>query len=267
MRVVSLVPSTTETLLAWGIVPVGVTRFCEHPELPQVGGTKNPNISAVVELRPDLVVMCHEENRAVDAEALRNAGLAVHDIAPASVAEVPAALVALADAVGVDGVDLPDMPGSTAAVSPAGAAASPGSEDSPDLPGGRRPEPLGLRAFVPIWRRPLMTINATTYGSSVLEAIGVTNVFGPDGVGEPGDAARYPVVELTEAAARRPDLVLAPSEPYSWKPAHLEELAGVAPVVPVDGQDLFWWGVRTASALSRLHDAIATAIAARLGQG
>ena len=43
-RVVSLVPSVTETLLAWGVTPVAVTRFCEVPGLPTVGGTKNPDV-------------------------------------------------------------------------------------------------------------------------------------------------------------------------------------------------------------------------------
>ena len=37
VRVVSLVPSVTETLLAWGIVPVACTRFCEQPSLPRCG--------------------------------------------------------------------------------------------------------------------------------------------------------------------------------------------------------------------------------------
>ena len=46
-RVVSLVPSVTESLLAWGLEPVAVTRFCEHPELPAVGGTKNPDLEAI----------------------------------------------------------------------------------------------------------------------------------------------------------------------------------------------------------------------------
>ena len=78
MRVVSLVPSATETLLAWGIEPVAVTRFCEQPDLPQVGGTKDPDLAAIVALAPDLVVLCEEENRAADAEALVAAGLAVH---------------------------------------------------------------------------------------------------------------------------------------------------------------------------------------------
>ena len=39
MTVVSLVPSVTETLIAWGIEPVG-TRFCERPEIENVGGRK-----------------------------------------------------------------------------------------------------------------------------------------------------------------------------------------------------------------------------------
>ena len=52
-RVVSLVPSVTETLLAWGIAPVACTRFCEQPDLPQVGGTKDPDVAAIIDLAPD----------------------------------------------------------------------------------------------------------------------------------------------------------------------------------------------------------------------
>ena len=75
MRVVSLVPSVTETLLAWGVEPVAVTRFCEQPALRAVGGTKDPDIGAIVALAPDLVVVNDEENRREDAEALGAAGL------------------------------------------------------------------------------------------------------------------------------------------------------------------------------------------------
>jgi len=45
-RVVSLVPSATETLLALGVVPVACTRFCEQPALPTVGGTTGKTASA-----------------------------------------------------------------------------------------------------------------------------------------------------------------------------------------------------------------------------
>ncbi len=77
-RVISLVPSVTETLLAWGVTPVAVTRFCEAPGVPTVGGTKNPDVKAITALSPDLVVMDKEENRADDANALQASGLTVH---------------------------------------------------------------------------------------------------------------------------------------------------------------------------------------------
>jgi hypothetical protein len=47
---------------------------------------------------------------------------------------------------------------------------------------------------------------------------------------------------------------------YAFKPIHLEAFRPVAPVVEVDGQDLFWWGIRTPIARRRLHTAIAAAL-------
>jgi ABC-type Fe3+-hydroxamate transport system substrate-binding protein len=91
-----------------------------------------------------------------------------------------------------------------------------------------------------------MSLAGGTYGSSLLATIGVDNVF--------ADADdRYPTVTLGEARARRPDVVLAPSEPYPFRERHVPLLAEVAPVVLVDGQDLFWWGVRTPAAAERLR--------------
>jgi ABC-type Fe3+-hydroxamate transport system substrate-binding protein len=222
MRVVSLVPSVTETLLAWGIEPAAVTRFCEHPELPNVGGTKNPDVAAIVALAPDLVVMDDEENRLADAEALRAAGLAVHATHVRSLPDVAASLVSLAAAVGAPEpkVVLPD------------------------------PVPARRRAFVPIWRRPWMSFNRETYGAAVLGGLGIDSVFADH-------HDRYPTVTLDDVAATRPDLVLAPSEPYPFAERHLDELRGLAPDVRlVDGQDLFWWGARTPAALDRLRVAL-----------
>jgi len=220
-RVISLVPSVTETLLAWGVTPVACTRFCEQPDLPHVGGTKDPDVAGIVELRPDLVVLCVEENRREDADALTEAGVATAALSIDGVADVAPALRMLAGLVGVDpdGVEEADT---TAAV-------------------GER-----LRAFVPVWKRPWMSLAGGTYGSSLLASVGVDNVF--------ADADdRYPTVTLEDARARRPDVVLAPSEPYPFRERHVPLLAEVAPVVLVDGQDLFWWGVRTPAAAERLR--------------
>ena len=218
MRIVSLVPSATETLSAWGIEPVACTRFCERPDLRHVGGTKNPDIDAIVETRPDLVVLDRHENRREDAEALVAAGLDIVALEVDSLDGLPAQLGLLAAAVG----------------------AAPYEFELPVLP------PVGGTVFVPIWRRPWMTIGRGTYASSLLAALGSVNVF--------ADAATdYPEVTLAEAAARAPEVVLVPSEPYVFSDGHLAELAVVAPPVRVDGQDLFWWGARTPSAMQRLH--------------
>ena len=50
--------------------------------------------------------------------------------------------------------------------------------------------------------------------------------------------------------------MIVPSEPYEFRPEHLDELRRIAPVVEVDGQDLFWWGARTPAALKRLASAL-----------
>lgn len=81
LRVVSLVPSLTEAVAATapGLL-VGVTDWCTRPAdltAARIGGTKNPDVAAIVALRPDLVVANEEENRAPDLDALRDAGIEV----------------------------------------------------------------------------------------------------------------------------------------------------------------------------------------------
>jgi ABC-type hemin transport system substrate-binding protein len=222
VRVVSLVPSVTETLLAWRVDVVACTRFCEQPTLTHVGGTKDPDLDAVVALAPDVVVMDREENRREDAEELAARGVPLHVTDVVHVDEVASALDALAARLGVD----------------------PGRVEAPPI----HPVVNRRRAFVPIWRRPWMALGPATYGASLLARLGVDVVT-------PQPHERYATVEMDDVAALRPDLVLAPSEPYPFGDRHLAELAAALPgssVVAVDGRDLFWWGVRTPGALSRL---------------
>jgi len=228
-RVVSLVPSASETLLALGVVPVAVTRFCEQPGIPTVGGTKNPDVGAIVALHPDLVVVNDEENRLVDVTALTAAGVRVHDMSPRTVDAVPAAVDALAVAIG---------------------ARLPHLSIGPPFAVGRERR----RAFVPVWRRPWMTMNSDTYGASVLAHIGVDCLFAdhPD---------RYPTVTIDAVVASAPDLVVLPTEPYAFTARHAHELRAAVPsardIEIVDGRDLFWWGIRTPGALGRLRARVA----------
>jgi ABC-type hemin transport system substrate-binding protein len=234
-RVVSLVPSATETLIALGHVPVACTRFCEQDGIPTVGGTKDPDIERIVALAPDLVVVNDEENRREDADALVDAGLALHSMSPRSVDEVGRAVSELAVRVGAP-----------------------------------VPSPFGLREWdaylrstehvsrrrvvVLIWRRPWMTMTRDTYGASLLEVLGWEN--GPGAQIEGAD--RYPAVTLEQVADLGTDLVLLPNEPYPFSERHLAEVrAGAlnARVALADGRDLFWWGIRTPGAIDRLSRA------------
>ena len=116
VRIVSLVPSVTETLTAWDRVPIACTRFCERPDLEHVGGTKNPDIARIEELRPDLVVMDAEENRREDYDALVDRGLAVCVVHIRSLADVNSSMDELALQGRCDVA--PDRAGRTGAHSP-----------------------------------------------------------------------------------------------------------------------------------------------------
>jgi ABC-type Fe3+-hydroxamate transport system substrate-binding protein len=214
----------TETLLALGVVPIACTRFCEQPGLPTVGGTKDPDVAAIVALAPDLVVVNDEENRREDADALAGAGLTVHPMSPRAVSDVGPAVSALARAVGRDAPDV-------------------------ELPASRHARG---RAIAFVWRRPWMTQAADTYGASVLAHLGWS-----DPVVDTGD--RYPVTDLDAVAALAPDLVVLPSEPYPFRERHRAEVLGTMPaarVELVDGRDLLWWGIRTPAALTRLASVV-----------
>ena len=222
-RVISLVPSLTETLLALGITPIACTRFCEQPSLVHVGGTKDPDVPAIIELRPDVVLMDREENRREDAEALTEAGVNVVSTHVTSVGDVAEVLADL-----VRQFDIEQLP--------------------PDRSGNPPVATPLRRAFIPIWRRPWMTLSEGTYGSSLLAWIGIVNVFA-------GHPMTYPTVQLDDVALAKPDLVLLPSEPYPFKTRHADEISSVVPGAEIrfiDGQDLFWWGVRTRGAAQRL---------------
>ena len=223
MRVVSLVPSSTETLRALGVDPVACSRFCEQPDLPHVGGTKNPDIDAIRELKPDVVVLDRQENRREDAEALDAAGLRVW---ASDVDDVAAALDVVDDLAELVGVDTPERP----AVGPT------------------VPDPLPV--LVPIWRRPWMAIGGATYGASLLRRLGFAVVTG-------ADDPRYPEVDFEAVRGEAPVAVLVPSEPYEFRDEHLGELRSAVPgarVLRVDGRDLFWWGARTHGAMTRLDE-------------
>lgn len=214
-RVVSLVPSLTETVAATAPqLLVGVTDWCTHPaELTaaRIGGTKNPRLGDVMALRPDLVLVNTEENRAPDIEALQRAGVPVW---VTDYTTVPTALDGLADLLSALGLGRPDWL--------SGAEAAWGQQWK-----GER-----CTALVPIWRRPWMAVGRDTFAGDMLRRLGVDNVLADH-------TERYPRVALDSLPAH--DLVVLPDEPYQFSATDGPE-AFNAPARLVSGRHLTWYG-------------------------
>lgn len=103
-RIVSLLPSLTETVCELGQCArlVGVDRYSNYPSsvqaLPELGGGLDPNIEAIVALRPDVVLMA-TSSRAADR--LQSLGLQVVALEPRTHADVQRVMLKLGVLLGV----------------------------------------------------------------------------------------------------------------------------------------------------------------------
>ncbi len=221
-RVVSLVPSITEGLAAARpAAVVGATDWCTHPpdlDVVRVRGTKNPDRAAVEAARPDLVVANQEENRELDVQRLRDAGVPVWVTRIETVDDAFASLGRLfTDALGWG--------------EPTWLA------DARQLWSAPAPAPRG-RVAVPIWRDPWMVVGPRTFTADLLRRLGweVTT-------GLAGDAhERYPHVDVTDLHTSDVDLVLLPDEPYVFSPDDGPEAFTSVPTRLVSGRLLTWYG-------------------------
>jgi len=228
-RIVSLVPSLTEALAV--TVPerlVAATDWCTHPsglELPRVRGTKNPDRRAIEALAPDLVVANQEENRRLDVERLRAAGIPVWVTAIESVDEALRSLRRLFTEVLA--VDEPQW---------LRTAAEQWSRPVPQPP---------IDVAVPVWRDPWMVVGPRTFTGDLLSRLGLRNIFD-------GGSARYPQVSPDEILAAGPDLVLLPDEPYVFTADDGPEAFPGLRTVLVPGRQLTWYGPSLATARADL---------------
>jgi iron complex transport system substrate-binding protein len=103
-RIVSLLPSLTETVCELGQCArlVGVDRYSNFPAslsaVPKVGGGLDPNIEAIVALKPDVVLMA-TSSRA--GERLRSLGMKVVALEPKTHADVQRVMLKLGQVLGV----------------------------------------------------------------------------------------------------------------------------------------------------------------------
>jgi ABC-type Fe3+-hydroxamate transport system substrate-binding protein len=244
-RIISLVPSLTEALFAFGLEQeiMGVTRFCVEPRRgvagkTRVGGTKAVDIAKIKALEADLVIASAEENSPADMAQLIDHGCPVFVTMAASVQSAIDLLRQLATITGTTVAARPIIEGAKEALAFVQAAAA----------GLER-----LRVFCPIWRNPYMTCSRATYMADVIAVCGGRNVFDER-------PERYPKVELAEMAALDPQVILLPSEPYRFTKRHKADFRAFAEVTAVqnghifliDGRMLTWYGPRIARSLSEV---------------
>jgi ABC-type Fe3+-hydroxamate transport system substrate-binding protein len=235
-RVVSLVPSLTESVAVTRPEALaGATTWCTHPadlDVPRVRGTKNPDLAAIAALRPDLVLVNQEENRRVDVERMRAAGIAVWVTVIRTLDEAIASLRRMF-AAGL-GWEEPSW---------LGAAELAWRDPAP---------PPRATAVIPVWRDPWMVVGSGTFTGDVASRLGLDNVYADD----PG---RYPHVTLDDALARRPELAVLPDEPYAFSAGDGPEMFPGQRVALVEGRSLTWYGPSLVTAREVLAAQLATA--------
>ena len=238
-RVVSLVPSLTETLfdIGAGAALAAITDYCLFPEdavgsLARIGGTKNPRVDAIRKLAPDLVYVNVEENLARDAEAIA-AFAPVFATEPKSVAGV---LHLLADLGRIHRRDE--------------AAAEWRERISREIAlAGKAARSFSFACA--IWKDPWMWCGGDTYVSDLVATAGGSNVLARE--------ARYPRLSLDEVVALDPAVILLPDEPYVFTEADsaaVRERFGGRVIGPFPGHLFTWHGTRTAKGLEFLRSVL-----------
>lgn len=226
-RVVSLVPSLTETLfeLGAGDAVAGITDFCIFPpdlERPRLGGTKNPRVEDIRALAPDLVHMNLEENLRRHADAIETfAPVFVSE--PKSVDDVGALIAQLGE--------IHDRRERAAAL-------------VSELARARASMPKRAFTFAcAIWKQPWMWCGGDTYVSNLVECAGGVNVL--------RDRTRYPAIDLADIRA---DVIFLPDEPYVFTQADADRIPNA--IGPFPGHLFTWHGTRTILGLRFLRDAL-----------
>jgi ABC-type Fe3+-hydroxamate transport system substrate-binding protein len=194
-RVLSLLPSTTELLLAFGAADrlVARTDFDEDPtlaDLPSVGGGLTPSLEQIAALQPDLVVAWEEAGGARIRTRLEALGIAVFAARTRDTADIFRNLEHLGRLVGLE----------ERADALAAHLRSELDAVARSTAGSHRPRSVYLISLDP----PIIAGRGLFIGE-LLEVAGGENVFS-----EPGAAS--PQVSLEEILRRRPEVVLVASD-------------------------------------------------------
>lgn len=223
MKIVSLVPSLTETLFDFGFTKkemVGRTKFCIHPkilvkDIPIMGGTKNLNIEKIIGLKPDLVLANKEENVKEQVEQISHQFKVL--VTDTKTLEENRTLLS----------ELGELLQKTQ-------QAQKFNDEIKTIFDHLKPKNAVKTAYL-IWKNPYMTVGGDTFISDILKNLSFQNIF--------KNQKRYPIVELSDL--EEAECIMLSSEPFPFKQKHLSELRAVFPhkkILLVDGEAFSWYG-------------------------
>lgn len=187
-RIVSLLPSLTETVCELGQCHrlVGVDRYSNHPAsvraLPQTGGGVDPNIEAIVALRPD-VVLAATSSRGV--QRLESFGLKVLALEPRTSRDAQRVMGVLGQVL-----EVPDAQRIWRAVD-AGVSAA-----AQSLP----PSARGLRVYYEVSNGGYAA-GPRSFIGELMERLGVRNIITPD-------LGPFPRINPEYVVRANPDLIM-----------------------------------------------------------
>lgn len=235
MKIISLVPSITETLFDLGLTDeeiIGRTKFCIHPEnsvrnVTVIGGTKNVNLEKIKSLKPDLIIANKEENVREDVEELQKYfKVLVTDVS--NLKDNKYLLEVLGKLINKEET--------------AGKYNSKIEEIFKDLQSFNKKTCAYL-----IWKNPYMTIGGDTFIHEILDKTGFENIF--------KDRKRYPEISVDEM--KTAEFIFLSSEPFPFQEKHIDELQNELPyskIILVDGEAFSWYGTHLAKCADYFKD-------------
>jgi ABC-type Fe3+-hydroxamate transport system substrate-binding protein len=231
-RILSLVPSQTELIADLGMQDyiVGVTKFCVYPtsirkKAKVVGGTKNVHFDKIKLLKPDIILCNKEENTKEMVGELQN-------IAPVHVAEV----VSLEDAYQL----MLDYGQLFHQIEKANELIEETKANFQKLKSISAQHQKHRVAYF-IWKKPWMVAANQTYINSMINELGLINVF--------EHLNRYPEVNLDNLP--EVDWIFLSSEPFPFKKDDFSAFSNKRlKLEVVDGECFSWFGSRMKKSFS-----------------
>jgi iron complex transport system substrate-binding protein len=191
-RIVSLVPSVTETLFALGVGDevVGVSSYDVYPpevlKLPKVGTFLTPNLEAIAALRPTIVIGRGISSNQRELRAMRAMGFETLIVDDDSLAQIEESIRSIGTRVGKS--------------SHAGAIVAGIEADVNDVRARVRPFPP-RRTLMLVGHQPIVAVGPGTFLEDLLKIAGAENIADASG-------QQWPHLSIEFIVASRPEVII-----------------------------------------------------------